>query len=443
MIFFIQKYLAMSSQDIESALSKFKVFNREQRKIFLKALVEDCTPHELYTLQQALQIKNYGSFDIVGTLPLELSVKIFEYLNCRGLCACREVCQKWRSITKDPTIWRTKCLEILYYDKGSISASDMKDIPKEGWEKLYIKLYRRDVNWDNGRVQRVRFLKGHRDRITDSKLKGNILVTGSADRTVRIWNVDTGQCEHVFTGNVFSCVDFLPEEKVVAASTYFRSSFLWSMETKELLGEFNGHVTAVRCISLSKSFIASCSFDGSVIVWNWKSGEKIATIPADSIAVRILDTIILSLSSQKIEAFDINDGTCIFTSPFEEGLIGWSYIQNYLSSIENPHDDIYSQMLSSLSVIKGLSHHSSVRVFDFDTHKNRFVRIDGQMPSAVLWLTLFGYNYRSKMIEYPCNDKSMDLDINKEIFRTINVDCRRIVAGCLSGIIVLLEFDEN
>ncbi|CAG8578659.1 28784_t:CDS:2 [Dentiscutata erythropus] len=419
----------MSSQDLESALSKFKILNREQ--------LEDCTPHELYTLQQALQIKNYGGFDIVGTLPLELSVKIFEYLNCKDLCACREVCQRWRSITKDPTIWRAKCLEILYCDKGSISENDMKDIPKEGWEKLCRKLYRREVNWNNGGVQRVRFLKGHRDRITDSKLKGNILVTGSADRTVRIWNVDTGQCEHVFTGNVFSCVDFLPEEKIIAASTYFR------METKELLGEFNGHVTAVRCISLSKSFIASCSFDGSVIVWNWKSGEKIATIPADSIAVRIFDTTILSLSSQKIEAYDINNGTCIFSSPFEEGLIGWSYIQNYLSSIENPHDEIYGQMLSSLSMIKGLSHYSSVRVFDFDTRKNRFVRIDGQMPSAVLWLTLFGYNYRSKMIEYPCNENSMDLDINKEIFRTINVDCRRIVAGCLSGIIVLLEFDEN
>ncbi|CAG8598989.1 2936_t:CDS:2, partial [Racocetra fulgida] len=351
----------MSSNDFESALSKFKVLNREQ--------LEDCTPHELYTLQQALQIKNYGGFDIVGTLPLELSVKIFEYLDCKDLCSCREVCQKWRGITKDSTIWRSKCLEMHYHDKESITADDIKNIPKEGWEKLYSRLYRREVNWNNGRVQKLRFLKGHKDRITDSKLKGNILVTGSADRTVRIWNVDTGQCEHIFSGNVFSCVDFLPEEKIIAASTYFRSSFLWSTETKELLGEFNGHVSAVRCISLSKSFIASCAFDGSVIVWNWKSGEKIATIPADSIAVRIFDTTILSLSSQKIEAFDINDGTCIFSSPFEEGLVGWSYIQNYLSSIENPHDGIYEQMLSSLPVVKKLSNYSSVRVFDFDARK--------------------------------------------------------------------------
>lgn len=87
---------------------------------------------------------------------------------------------------------------------------------------MYHKLYRREINWINGKVQRIKYLKGHRSHITDAKLKGSVLVTGSSDRTVKIWDLDTGQCKLTLCGNVFSCVDFLPAEKVVAGSTFFR-----------------------------------------------------------------------------------------------------------------------------------------------------------------------------------------------------------------------------
>ncbi|CAG8592052.1 4358_t:CDS:2 [Funneliformis mosseae] len=440
--------------EIERVLSEFRILDREKRKIFLLSLVEECDPHEVFTLQQGLKLKGFGAFDIIGSLPPELSVKIFAFLDGKNLCACREVCKTWMNITNESAIWRLKCLEMLKIDKGAKSAQNM-NIPKEGWKKWYQKQYRREVNWINGRVQTVNILRGHKERISDAKLKENILVTGSADRTVRIWNIDTGECIRTLCGNSFSCVDFLLEEQIVAASTFFRSSFIWNMETGELLRELSGHVSAVRCISLSKSYVASCAFDGSLIVWNWRTGEKLATIPAEAVQIRIFESTILSLSSSSIKAFDIPNGNCIFSAPFNEGLLGWSYIQNYLlsKSAEDSMNGFPDQIVSSSNILNIIRLCSDSRVYDFDTKRGRMISVNSGtlqlillnetcQPNATRPHCLCNVETSQPMeIEYPQGKYKAIL--NKEVVRTLNMDHRRVIVGYLSGTIAILDFEPS
>lgn len=345
------------------------------------------------------------------------------------------------NITNESTIWRLKCLELLYVNK-SIPAAQNLNIPKEGWKKLYQKQYRREINWNNGQVQTIKFLRDHTERVTDAKLKENILVTGSADRTVRIWNIETGECIRTLCGNSFSCVDFLIEEKIVAASTFFRASFIWNMETGDLIRELKGHVSAVRCISLSRSYVASCAFDGSLIVWNWKTGEKITTILAEATAIRIFDNTVLSHSNSSIKAFDILSGNCIFSTAFNEGQLGWSYVQNYLSSksAEELTNEFPDQIVLSLNILNTLRNYSN-SLHNFDTRRGRMVCVSNQQSSDILQLILLNDTGRPKEVVYP---KVTSTDIlNKEIFRTLNIDHRRIIIGCLSGTIAILDFDEE
>ncbi|CAJ0917824.1 18726_t:CDS:2 [Entrophospora sp. SA101] len=225
------------SDEIKVALSKFVELDRPK---------QECSSYDIFVLQQALFDKGYGGFDLIGALPIEISIKIFEQLTAKDLCACGEVSKKWRSVTQDSSIWKKKCIEMYYGDERRLYVSKGKLLEKYGWEKVYQQLYRIENNLRNGRAKSFRLLKGHRERINDAKLKENILVTGSADRTVRIWNVETGECINALSGNSFS-------------------------STGELLRELRGHVTAVRCISISKNYVASCAFDGSLIVWNWRT----------------------------------------------------------------------------------------------------------------------------------------------------------------------------
>ncbi|KIJ16963.1 hypothetical protein PAXINDRAFT_10666 [Paxillus involutus ATCC 200175] len=49
-------------------------------------------------------------FDLVGSLPPELSLKILILLPATTLLSCTLVCKRWNSLANDPSLWRNLCL---------------------------------------------------------------------------------------------------------------------------------------------------------------------------------------------------------------------------------------------------------------------------------------------------------------------------------------------
>ena len=69
---------------------------------------------------------------------------------------------------------------------------------------------------------------------------GEILATGSADQTVRLWNVDTAECLktlHEHTAWVWS-IAFSPDAQTLASSSEDETIKLWEVETGECLKTF-------------------------------------------------------------------------------------------------------------------------------------------------------------------------------------------------------------
>ena len=60
-----------------------------------------------------------------------------------------------------------------------------------------------------------------------------VLITGSYDKTVRVWNLDTGEC----------------------------------------LRTLRGHTRAVRALQFDQRLLFTGSMDGTVRMWNWRAGE--------------------------------------------------------------------------------------------------------------------------------------------------------------------------
>ncbi|KAJ3760820.1 F-box/WD repeat-containing protein 11, partial [Lentinula raphanica] len=48
-------------------------------------------------------------FDVVGSLPAEVSLQIFSYLPFPALLACALVCQRWNILANDQSLWKTLC----------------------------------------------------------------------------------------------------------------------------------------------------------------------------------------------------------------------------------------------------------------------------------------------------------------------------------------------
>jgi WD40 repeat protein len=104
---------------------------------------------------------------------------------------------------------------------------------------------------------------------------GVILASGSADRTVRIWNITTGDCRQILTGHKsqISAVAFSPDG-LYLASCDGQSIKIWDITTGECHQTICKYLTFVWSIAFSPDGETIAGGDDKVIkLWHIKTGE--------------------------------------------------------------------------------------------------------------------------------------------------------------------------
>ena len=118
---------------------------------------------------------------------------------------------------------------------------------------------------------------------------GKQLASASADETVHVWNVVTGQKNLVIDGHgdTVRSVCFSPDGKRLATAT-FRFVKLWDAGTGQLIRTFKGHTATVysACFSPDGRQIASASVDNTVKLWDASTGEELHTLKGHTYRVR-------------------------------------------------------------------------------------------------------------------------------------------------------------
>lgn len=63
-------------------------------------------------------------------------------------------------------------------------------------------------------------LEGHTETVTCVKiLPDGRIISGSRDRTIKIWNTKTGICENTFNvGSPVKCINVLPDGRIMTGS---------------------------------------------------------------------------------------------------------------------------------------------------------------------------------------------------------------------------------
>ncbi|KAI5171316.1 F-box and WD-40 domain protein 7 [Nematocida sp. LUAm3] len=118
-------------------------------------------------------------------------------------------------------------------------------------------------------------LAGHKGSIWTFAYKENILVTGSTDRTAKIWDCFLGLCLFTLSGHksTIRCV-IIAGERVITGSRDATIG-VWCIKTGKPIFLLRGHTSSIREVKEveGKPFIISGSYDGQVILWNYISGE--------------------------------------------------------------------------------------------------------------------------------------------------------------------------
>ena len=98
---------------------------------------------------------------------------------------------------------------------------------------------------------------------------GTEIFSGSSDKTVRCWSVQTGQCLQVYQGHTHWvwCVALLPNGNVLSGSLD-NSIKVWDRLTGACLSTLTGHTSSVYGITVCPNGdVVSASSDSSLRVW--------------------------------------------------------------------------------------------------------------------------------------------------------------------------------
>ena len=87
------------------------------------------------------------------------------------------------------------------------------------WDKLFEFKFKTQV-WRTSTSEFVRTLHGHRRGIACLQYRGNHVVSGSSDNTIRIWDIELGACLRLLEGHddLVRCIRF--DDKRIVSGAY-------------------------------------------------------------------------------------------------------------------------------------------------------------------------------------------------------------------------------
>jgi F-box and WD-40 domain protein MET30 len=146
------------------------------------------------------------------------------------------------------------------------------------WKDVYSERMTVERNWRRGRYQ-VRTFKGHKDGVMCLQFSESfahpsfpILISGSYDRTARVWNFETGAELHCLQGHtrVVRCLQF-DEIKLITGSMD-NTMRVWDWRRGKCIRILQGHTEGVLSLHFDNNVLASGSVDTTIKVWNLRTG---------------------------------------------------------------------------------------------------------------------------------------------------------------------------
>ncbi|EPS33505.1 hypothetical protein PDE_08467 [Penicillium oxalicum 114-2] len=148
------------------------------------------------------------------------------------------------------------------------------------WMHLYKQRRRLEANWHHGRFTNFQLPHpshpedAHQECVYAIQFEGKWLVSGSRDRTVRVWDLETKRLWYrPLVGHAKSvlCLQFdpSPEEDIIISGSSDRSVIMWRFSTGQRIHHIaNAHADSVLNLKFDHRFLVTCSKDRTVKVWN-------------------------------------------------------------------------------------------------------------------------------------------------------------------------------
>jgi F-box and WD-40 domain protein 1/11 len=437
----------------------------------------------------------HGSVDFIRqdparVLPVEIMEQILCYLDPQSLVRAQGVCHDWKSRARSRHVWR-----YVFQREYNIGGAPFvrprhspqaargvgKGVPDQDWQKLYLLRRQIDKRWAEGRAAAI-YLNGHKDSVYCVQFDEHKIITGSRDRTIRVWDTHTFQCirkigppSHASSPAIVSdtstlfppgafyiqntssmdpsggsaphdyhdasilCLQFDDEIMVTGSSDH--TAIMWSIrDNYRPIRRLLGHTAGVLDVCIDERYIVTCSKDTTICLWDRQTGELIKKLtghrgPVNAVQMR--GNLLASASGDGMaKLWNLTAGVCVkeFSSK-DRGLACVEFSEDGRSILAGGNDQvIYEYDTNTGDLVRELiGHKGLVRSLHLDSSNNRVVSGSYDM-SVKVWDRRLGRNTADG-----------GLKINFQGWTTswmlaAKSDYRKIVCTSQDGRVVIMDF---
>ncbi|CAD6500768.1 BgTH12-06475 [Blumeria graminis f. sp. triticale] len=231
-------------------------------------------------------VENYDNIsrvDFISDLPAELAIQILAYLDQKTLCNLSVVSRKWLDVSQAKCIWR----EVFLRDQTTTYATGKPIIlgaglglpaskPDNNWKDLYRVREQLRHNWMRGAAQAV-YLNGHLDSIYCVQFDENKIITGSRDKTIRVWDLKKYICILIIgPPDIISHYSIMRDNE--GQPQHFATMSDMTKKPSEAYPATVSfpiyHNQSILCLQFDKDILATGSSDSTCILYDIKKGYK-------------------------------------------------------------------------------------------------------------------------------------------------------------------------
>jgi len=349
--------------------------------------------------------------------------------------------------------------------------------PGQDWKKMYQIRCTIDRRW-RARTPNAIYLNGHTDSVYCCQFDENKIITGSRDRTIRVWDLNSFECLKVIGGpaslpvssssaplevhkdtvsnpaslngtplghSLYSiptdyheasilCLQFDSEIMVTGSSDH--TCIVWDITGKEYMPKYRlrRHAAGVLDVCLDDKYIISCSKDATINVWDRRTGHHLKELtghhgPVN--AVQLRGNLLVSASGDGVaKLWNLDSGTCIKEFPSRDrGLAAVEFSDDAKHVLAGGNDHVVYKFDATTGQLLHTSerHGGLVRSLFLDAHNNRV--ISGSYDQSI---RISHYDSGITFGTYENWTTSWILSAKS--------DYRRVVATSQDGRVVILDF---
>lgn len=225
------------------------------------------------------------------------------------------VSKRWHELSHDKEVW--KSLYLTKWGTHTPRPTYLKLLKQQRpWTSLYENRVLLEKNWKGGEVS-ARYINGHIDSVYCIQFDKDRILSGSRDRTIKSWDVHTGECMRTLEGHAGSVLCLQYDSRYIVTGSSDASIIIWDFETGKKLRTLRGHASPVLDVRFDEKeqIIVSCSKDCTIKVWNIVTGRLLRTLIGHHAAVNAVhlhENLVVSASGDcYVKLWDVNTGKCL------------------------------------------------------------------------------------------------------------------------------------